>query len=197
MHADTYLTISDGTIKILTSYEGLEACTVTISGGNTTLFSTDDGLNAKSGAVASQIIISGGTVDATVGTGDTDAIDSNGSFIQTGGFVVARSALNGGMGGALDAQTTVSITGGTFVGIGLSEKVAPSAGSNRCTGTFILSVTAGTYTVKDSTGRVIITFATPAGYTYSSLWISSDQLQWGKTYTLYRGNTTLKTWTQY
>jgi hypothetical protein len=196
VHADTYLTISGGTINILTSYEGLEAFTIAISGGNTTLFSTDDGLNAKNGSVTSGIIISGGTVDITVGAGDTDAIDSNGSYSQTGGFVIARSALSGGMGGALDAQGTVSITAGTFIGIGLSERVAASAGSNRSTGSFSLSITTGTYTVRDSSGHIILTFTTPSGYTYNSMWISSDQLQSGKTYTLSRGSTTLRTWTQ-
>jgi hypothetical protein len=195
MHADTDLTISGGTINILTSYEGLEASKITISGGNTTLFSTDDGLNA-SGSVTPQILISGGTVDITVGIGDTDAIDSNGSYSQTGGFVIARSALSGGMGGALDTETTASITGGTFIGIGASERVTASTGSNRSTGAFSLSITTGAYTVKDSSGNIIITFTTPSGYTYSSLWISSDQLQSGKTYTLYRGSTALKTWTQ-
>ncbi len=196
VHADTYLTLSDGTIQILTSYEGLEACTLTISGGNVTLSSTNDGLNAKNGSVASQIIISGGTVDITVGAGDTDAIDSNGSYSQTGGFVVARCAVSGMMGGPLDTQGAVSVTGGTFIGIGFSERVAASAGSNRSTGAFSLSITAGTYTVRDASGQTILTFTTPSGYTYGSMWISSNQLQAGKTYTLYRGSTTLKTWTQ-
>jgi hypothetical protein len=196
VHADTYLTISGGSIHILASYEGLEASTLTISGGDTTLFSTDDGLNAVSWFVTPGIIISGGTVDITVGAGDTDGIDSNGSYSQTGGFVISRSALTGGMGGALDAQTTATVTSGTFIGIGWSEKVTASAGSNRSTGSFSLSITAGTYTVKDSSGFIILTFTTPSGYTYGSMWISSDQLQSGKTYTLYRDTTPLKTWTQ-
>jgi hypothetical protein len=195
VHADGNLTISDGTLNILTSYEGLESSTITISGGNTTVVSTDDGLNA-SGTATPQIIISGGTVDVTVGAGDTDAIDSNGSYSQTGGFVTARSALNGGMGGALDTQGTASVTGGTFIGIGLSERVVASAGSNRSTGAFGISLTAGAYTVKDSSGSIILSFTTPSGVTYSSMWISSDQLQSGKTYTLYRGSTALRTWTQ-
>jgi len=196
MHADTDLTISGGTINIITSYEGLEASAMTVSGGNTTLFSTDDGLNAVGGYVMPSIIISGGTVDITVGAGDTDGIDSNGSYSQTSGFVISRCALSGGMGGALDAQTTVSITGGTFIGIGFSERVAPSAGSNRSTGAFSLLITTGTYTVKDSSGLIILTFTTPSGYTYNSMWISSDQLQLGKTYTLSGGSTILRTWTQ-
>jgi hypothetical protein len=196
VHADTYLTISGGTINVLTSYEGLEAPSITIDGGNTTLFSTDDGMNAPTGSVPARIVVSGGTVDVTVGAGDTDAIDSNGSYSQTGGLVVARSALSGGMGGALDTQSAVSITGGAFIGIGISERVAVSAGSNRSTGAFNVSITTGNYTVRDSSGTVVLTFTTPSGYTYSSLWISSDQLQSGRSYTLYRGSTALRTWTQ-
>jgi hypothetical protein len=87
-----------------------------------------------SGSATPQIIISGGTVDLTVVTGDTDAIDSNGTCNQTGGFVIARSALSWGVGGALDTQDAASLTGDTFVGVGVNERVTASAGSNQSTG---------------------------------------------------------------
>lgn len=196
IHSDTYLTISGGTISVLTSYEGLEGCRIAVSGGTITVFATDDGLNACTGSVASAIVVSGGFLDVTVGSGDTDAIDSNGTYTQTGGFVVAKSALSGGMGGALDTDGSFSITGGTFIGIGASERVATSSGDNRSTGAFSLSVTGGTYNVLDASGNVVLTFATSSSYTYSSMWISSDQLKAGTKYTLTRNGTTVKTWTQ-
>jgi hypothetical protein len=194
VHADTHLIVSGGTVKVLASYEGLEACDIAISGGTIALKSTDDGVNAKTGSVATRIVVSGGIIDITVGTGDTDAIDSNGSYLQTGGFVVSRSALSGGMGGALDAETTVSITGGTFIGLGQSEIVAASAGQNRSTGKFNLSIAAGTYEVKNASGVVLFTFETET--TYSQIWMSSEWFQAGQTYRLVKGSTTVKTWTQ-
>lgn len=196
IHADTTLTIAGGTISVLTAYEGIEACRIVVSGGTATVVATDDGLNASTGSIASAIVVSGGSLDITVGSGDTDAIDSNGSYTQTGGFVVSRSALSGGMGGALDTDGACSITGGTFVGIGVSERVASSSGNNRSTGMFSLSVTGATWTVKDASGTVLFTYTTSSSYTYSMMWISSDQLKSGTTYTLAKNGTTVKTWTQ-
>ncbi|MCK7461876.1 MAG: hypothetical protein MZU84_07390 [Sphingobacterium sp.] len=69
------------------------------------------------------------------------------------GFVVSRSALNGGMGGVLDAESTVSITGGTFVGLGQSEKVATLGRFESVDGKWSLSISSGTYQVKNASGR--------------------------------------------
>jgi len=196
IHADRYLTISDGEINILSSYEGLEGNQIAISGGTTYVVATDDGINASGGSLTTKITISGGYVDISVGTGDTDAIDSNGAYYQTGGFVVSRSALSGGAGGALDTDSTTSITGGTFIGIGVSERVATSSGDNLSTGAMRITISSGTYTVVDSSGTVIMTFTTPSAYTYSQIWISSNLFTKGTTYTLQRNGTTVKTWTQ-
>jgi len=196
IHADQKVMINGGAINIITSYEGVEGNQIYVSGGSTTIFSTDDGFNASSGSLSVTIVISGGFVDISVGSGDTDAMDSNGTYVQTGGFVVSRSALSGGMGGALDTNGTVSITGGTFIGIGSSERVATSAGSNRSTGVFSLTISAGTYVVKDSSGNEILSFTTPTNYTYYQMWMSSDLLKSGTSYSLSRNGTSIKTWTQ-
>lgn len=49
-HADETLTVTGGTINISQSYEGLEALTLEISGGDIRVVATDDGLNAAGGA---------------------------------------------------------------------------------------------------------------------------------------------------
>jgi len=196
IHADTTITISGGIVTVLTSYEGIEGNVIRINGGTTTIFSTDDGINATYGAYTPSITVTGGYVDITVGTGDTDAIDSNGTYTQTGGFVVSRSALSGGQGGALDTAGTVSITGGTFIGIGVSERVATSSGDNRSTGIMSVTIYGGTYTVEDSIGNVIMTFTTSGTYTYHYIWISSNLLTKGTTYNIIRDTTNVKTWTQ-
>ena len=52
LHSDDTLTITGGKIDISTSYEGLEAVFIEISGGEITLVSSDDGLNAAGGSSA-------------------------------------------------------------------------------------------------------------------------------------------------
>jgi hypothetical protein len=195
IHADQTVLISGGAVEIITSYEGIEGNVVKITGGIIKLFSTDDGINATSGSLSPKVEVTGGYLEISVGTGDTDAIDSNGTYVQTGGFVVSMSALSGGMGGALYTDGSVSIAGGTFIGIGSSERIPSSTGNNRSTGTMTISITPGTYVVKANNGQMILTFTTST-YTYSRLFITSDQLKQGTTYTLYRGETSVKTWTQ-
>ncbi|MCV2231880.1 carbohydrate-binding domain-containing protein [Acholeplasma manati] len=194
IHADQSVLIAGGAIEIVTSYEGIEGNVVKITDGIIKLFSTDDGINATSGSLSPKVEVTGGYLEISVGTGDTDAIDSNGSYVQTGGFVVSMSALSGGMGGALDTDGSVSISGGTFIGIGSSEHVPSSTGNNRSTGSMTVSITPGTYVVKDNNGQIILTFTTST-YTYNRLFITSDQLKQGTSYTLYRGETSVKTWT--
>ncbi len=194
IHGDQYVNITSGTIIVLTSYEGIEGNIINIYGGTINVIATDDGLNAKYDSLYPAINVSGGSVFISVGTGDTDAIDSNGSYTQTGGFVVSRSALSGGMGGAMDVDGSVSVTGGTFVGIGYSESIAYSSGDNYSTGRMSVTISAGTYTVEDSTGNVIMTFTTST-YTYVQIWISSDLFESGTQYTLLRNGTSIRTWT--
>ena len=52
MHADHAVTISGGTVRIPDCYEGIEAVTIDISGGDITVYPKDDGLNANGGTDA-------------------------------------------------------------------------------------------------------------------------------------------------
>ena len=132
IHADTTLKISgDAVINIENSYEGIEAETIEITGGNTTIFAQDDGVNATNSNLTEsqqktvcQINISGGRLDVTVSpNGDRDGIDSNGGIKITGGVLITRGP-NSQMASPMDAANTVSITGGTVIVIGC----APGAG---------------------------------------------------------------------
>ena len=49
IHSDTNVLINDGTIIIGECYEGIEAHTIELAGGDVTINSTDDGLNANGG----------------------------------------------------------------------------------------------------------------------------------------------------
>ena len=118
IHADNVLNISSGTVNIDSAYEGLEANVINVSGGKTTVAANDDGVNATKGNSTAQINVTGGYLDVTVSpSGDTDGIDSNGYYTQTGGVVITRGP-NSQNAAAIDADGSVSISGGTLIVLG-------------------------------------------------------------------------------
>ena len=143
IHADYKLNISGGKITIDSSYEGLEANVITVSGGETCVSANDDGVNASKGVETPQIIITGGYLDVAVSpSGDTDGIDSNGTYTQTGGVVIAMGPNQQNM-SAIDADGSVKITGGTLIVIGYGR--VSTGGSVK---TYTLSLhSAGSHTV--------------------------------------------------
>ena len=118
IHADYALNISGGTISIDSAYEGLEANVINVSGGKSYVSANDDGVNACKGNTSAQVNVTGGYLDVTVSpNGDTDGIDSNGSYTQSGGVVITRGPSNQNM-AAIDADGTVCVTGGTLIVLG-------------------------------------------------------------------------------
>lgn len=109
IHAVSLLRI-DGGVFDLTAAEGLEATYVLINDGEITISASDDGVNAaaKSAAYAPTVEINGGSLNITMGAGDTDAIDSNGGLIITGGTIDMT-------GSGFDFDGAVSFTGGTVI----------------------------------------------------------------------------------
>lgn len=151
IHADGQLNITGGNTNIVTAYEGLEGNVINISGGKTYVYGTDDGVNATSGKSSPSINVSGGFLDVEVPTnGDTDGIDSNGSYTQTGGTVIVKgpgSASGGGMSmaAALDTDGSVKITSGSLIVFGAIEQTPNSS----VTKTLVSSntVSAGSHTI--------------------------------------------------
>ncbi len=109
----------DGGDITIDSKEGIEAAYVVINGGNINITASDDGINASSGAAGSQsdfmkgstdgvgIEINGGEITVTMGSGDTDGIDSNGTLTITGGTISVNTGGN-----AFDYEGTPVFTGG-------------------------------------------------------------------------------------
>ena len=172
VHADYTLNISGGSLTVSSSYEGLEANLVNISGGEAYVYATDDGVNATSGkASMPNINVTGGLLDVEVpSSGDTDGIDSNGTYTQTGGVVITKGpgSASGGMGGgafALDTDKGVTISSGTLIVFGGIENTPSSSvtkticsSSSVSTGSHTVSFSSASYTttLKSSTNGCVV-----------------------------------------
>ena len=107
IHAQSLFQIDDGTVQI-SAGEAIESTYVQINGGTLDLQASDDGINAgrKSSAYTPTIEITGGTLTIKMASGDTDAIDSNGNLVISGGTIDITAQF------AFDFDGTVSFTGG-------------------------------------------------------------------------------------
>ena len=195
IHADKQLDVNDGYINVVTSYEGLEAITINLNGGKIYVYATDDGINACTGdGKTSPIVnVTAGYIDITTASGDTDGIDSNGNYVQTGGFVLVKGgSSSGNVSGSIDVDGTVTITGGTCVALGgVCETPINSANAYVLSS---VSFSSGSYSLKDSSGKEVISFTVDS--TFSNGWICSDTLVTSTSYTLYRGSDSIADWTQ-
>lgn len=90
VHADVSLVVTGGWVEVTASWEGLEAPLVRVEGGTVLVVADDDALNAAGEPPPEELLIhvSGGRVVLNAGS---DAMDSNGGVMVTGGTVV----LNG------------------------------------------------------------------------------------------------------
>lgn len=195
MHADKQLDVNDGYINIVTSYEGLEAMTINLNGGKIYVYATDDGINACTGdGKTSPIVnVTGGYIDVTTASGDTDGIDSNGNYVQTGGFVLVKGgSSSGNVSGSIDVDGTVTITGGTCIALGgVCETPVNSVNAYVLSS---VSFSSGSYSLKDASGNEVISFTVDGSFING--WICSDTLVTGTSYTLYRGSDSIADWTQ-
>jgi len=191
LHADQDIYITGGTVTVLTSYEGIEANRIYISDGTVTVYATDDAMNAAecNGTYTPLISISGGYVDLDVASGDTDTMDSNGNITISGGTVIVKnrqSSASSMTGGTIDLDGTLSITGGNVVSVGCWCSEASMTANAYSTST---TLSAGTYTIKNSSGSVICSFTLATSYKGYRIKIPNIS----GTYYLYRGTTQIAT----
>lgn len=201
IHADSILSITAGTINISKSYEGIEGETVNISGGEISLKSSDDGINASGGTDESgfggrfgggegfggsngEINITGGKlfVDA-----DGDGIDSNGNLYVSGGEIYVSGPTNGGN-DSIDYDGEAVISGGILVAAG-SSQMAQNFGSASTQGVMRVTVSSqqgGIIELLDSSENVLISFETEKSF--DSVIISCPEITTGSTYTLTAGS---------
>lgn len=207
--AESEISISGFTINICSTDDGIHANsdsgvletgedgkgTIVINGGSITISSGDDGINACTGdGKTSPIVnVTAGYIDITTASGDTDGIDSNGNYVQTGGFVLVKGgSSSGNVSGSIDVDGTVTITGGTCVALGGVCKTPINSANAYVLSS--VSFSSGSYSLKNSSGKEVISFTVDG--TFGNGWICSDTLVTGTSYTLYRGSDSIADCTQ-
>ncbi|MBQ6408660.1 MAG: carbohydrate-binding domain-containing protein [Butyrivibrio sp.] len=110
IQATTVLMIDGGTLDI-TAAEGLEGTYIQINDGTISISASDDGVNAsaKSSSYDPVIEINGGSLTIVMGSGDTDALDANGSLYINGGTVDITAQF------AFDFDKEAKLNGGTVI----------------------------------------------------------------------------------
>ena len=160
IHADGILNIQGGNIRVESAYEGLEANVINVMGGMTYVYATDDGMNATSGKSSTAINVSGGQLDINVPTnGDTDGIDSNGTFTVSGGVVMVKGPGTAGRTGspaaAVDTDGAITLRGGTLAIFGGCEREPSSSVTKTlCSSS---TVAAGSHSISFSNGTIYTT----------------------------------------
>lgn len=115
LDAISNIEINGGTFDI-TAREGIEGTYVKINDGTINISASDDGINASNKSNASQvkIEINGGNINIKMGAGDTDAIDSNGDILITGGVInITASSPFDYDGNAEHTGGTITVNGTT------------------------------------------------------------------------------------
>ena len=191
------IVINGGSINVSKSYEGLEAMTLSIFGGDIVINADDDGINAAGGTEAGvnggmpgrgmnlnaegSILIAGGNLNITA---YGDGLDSNGSVEISGGNTVVCGPSYGDT-AILDYYTSATISGGSFVGSGSTMMAQSFSEADQGLVWERLDNTASAGTeveLVDSAGNVIMTF-TPA-LDFNLVIVSTPELSAGESYSI-------------
>lgn len=204
IHADTDLAISGSATKLTInkSYEGIEATNIVISDGTISIVASDDGLNAAGGNNSTSgggrpgqnkftssngsITVSGGTIYIKM---SGDGIDANGTLSITGGYITVSGA-NSGDTAILDFDNTGTITGGTFVSTG-SSNMTQNFSTTSTQGAILVNASGSEGTaikLTDYSGNTVVSYS--ADQAFSCIVISHPSITEGSTYTLTVGSST-------
>ena len=110
IHATSVVQLDEGTLSV-NAPEGIEATYIQFNAGTISIQASDDGVNAayKSSAYTPTVEINGGEITVSMGSGDTDGIDSNGNIIVNGGTVSVTGNST------FDYDGTAQYNGGTIL----------------------------------------------------------------------------------
>lgn len=204
IHADTNIIINDGNIDITKSYEGIESSYIEINEGTINVVSSDDGINISGGNDSSsmgrrpgqnnfsnvensnqKLVINNGEIKVNA---SGDGLDANGSIYINGGNILVEGPTSGGN-GALDYDSECVVTGGNLIVYGSTGMwQSPSNTSTQYTLTFQTSGSSNDeIIIKDENQNEIASFKTSKSY--GTIAISNENIEKGKTYTLYVNGT--------
>ena len=212
IHADKAVTLAGGSVTVSECYEGIEALTIDMRGGEVSIYPSDDGLNANGGSdmfgpgmwnatpstetntdEETWIHISGGTLTVVNNVArDADGLDSNGDILISGGKVFV-SLTSAGSNSAIDYGSesggVCEITGGEVVACGSAMMAEGfSDTSTQCSVLYNLGYNIQAETeirLEDSAGQVLLRYTPPC--TFSSVSLSAPGMELGGTYTLVIG----------
>ena len=222
VHSDGELYVESGQIMIESCYEGLEAITIDIAGGEITIYPTDDGLNANGGSQTmgfggpmgmkesqttqeesgseeeTYIRITGGRLTIINENGrDADGLDSNGAIYIDGGEIYV-SLQGDGSNCAIDYNSeggyACVVTGGRIIACGGSSMTEEfSQDSTQCAVLYNLETTVEAGTLFQVTDA---NGTEILSYTpqcaYSSIAFSAPELTTGATYTVSIGTESIE-----
>ena len=173
-----------GSLAVNSDNEGIETYLhLTVNGGNITINSFDDGINANEDGV-SVITINGGAVTVNAGAGqEGDGIDSNGWIVINDGFIVTAANATSPDSG-VDSDNGIYINGGTVLASGnMYDEVSNDSEQAFVVLSFADSIEAGQmFALKNADGDIITAFS--AANDFQTLVYSSSELTDGD-YTLY------------
>ena len=176
-----------GSLRIECGNEGL--CSerhLTIDGGDISISSGNDGINANADG-ESVITINDGRLWIGVAgeTGEGDGIDSNGSVVINGGHIEAYACADS-MDSGIDADLGIFLNGGTVIATGNMLDRIEDGGQTYAVFSFAQQQKAPYFTLKDLYGSTVLEAQTPSAFT--NLLFSSPDITVG-TYTLWSGET--------
>lgn len=183
------ITINKGTIHIAASDDGIN-----ISGGGASMGGRPGQMGGTTTSTGSYFLyINGGYIFVNA---SGDGLDSNGSITMTGGTVIVNGPTNNGN-GALDYDGTFKLTGGFLVAAGSSGMAqAPGTSSTQyvVAAVFSSAKQAGTLVnIQSSDGKEMLTFKPEK--TFQSLVFSSPDLTKGTSFNINLGGSSTGTLT--
>ncbi len=193
LHAEGTLYANGGVVNVTKSVEGFEGYAVVINGGEHTIVSSDDAINAAatgSGDMRNErnhtntvLTINGGKLHIESGG---DGLDSNGATIVNGGIVEVYGPENNGN-SSMDFDSTFTINGGVITIAGSSGMAEPPS-ENSTQNTIVIATTENydkdsVVSLFDENGNNVIEFASPKRFSW--ICISSPNIVTGGKYSLH------------
>ncbi len=193
LRANDALIILGGKINVTSSYEGIEAKIVAIDGGEITIDSSDDGINAVNSEAPDASVdaecavnITGGNIYLNTGG---DGIDSNGYIRIKGGNIAIDGPING-KNSSLDPGINIIMDGGTVIAVGagdITETLGRDSSIFNVNFDFGTTFLAGTkIEIKDSAGKTVVSHISKKVFDHLIAGASSFTL--GEIYTIYINN---------